>query len=140
MVDEGAYVGDRRMFVTGYFRPEKPSKTGIYVDEGQWMHTSLVNSVDPPDQPRPDAIWPNDDTLAGSTLAWVAAENRYFAVVTHAPVPAAGSGPNGEPRTADVPARGRLPHQLHRAQGPDPRRPAGSARSPASPSRWGPPR
>lgn len=104
LVDEGAYVGDRRMFVTGYFRPELPAKTGIYVDEGQWMHTALVNSVNPPDQPLPDAIWPNDDTQAGSTLAWIAAENRYFAVVTHAPVPTVGSGRNGEPVTADVPA------------------------------------
>ena len=102
--DEGAYVGDRRMFVTGYFRPEQPAKTGIYVDEGQWMHYALVNSVDPPDQPQPDAIWPNPDAPSGSTLAWIASENRYFTVVTHAPVPAAGSGSNGQPTTADVSA------------------------------------
>ena len=102
--DEGAYVGDRRMFVTGYFRKETPAKTGIYVDEAQWMHTSLVNSVDPPDQPQPDQIWPSEHVQPGSTLAWVAAENRYFAVVTHAPVPLAGSGDNGEPLTRDVPA------------------------------------
>ncbi len=94
LVDEGAYLGDRRLFATGYFRPETPPKTNIWVEDGMTFRSSLVGDDDP-------AIWPNRSLTAGSRLAWIASENRYFALIAHRPVPAAADGQTVA--TADVP-------------------------------------
>ena len=89
LTDLGAYLGDRRMFITGHFRPETPEKFGIYVDDSFLSRASFLGH---------DAIvWPNTSLKAGSRLAWLAAENRYFALITHAPVPPTATA------TADVP-------------------------------------
>jgi len=78
--DPAAYLGDRREYVTGYFDPEYDNKLRIYTEGSHINRGSLVSD------PR---IWPNPD-LGGADryqLAWIAAENRYFAVVTHPAVP-----------------------------------------------------
>jgi len=79
LLEPGNYLGDRRMFVTGHFRPEKPAKFGVYTDDSYFDRRSLLSGA--------AGLWPNDDLRAGSRLAWIAAENRYFALITHAPVP-----------------------------------------------------
>lgn len=81
LTDLGAYLGDRRMFITGHFRDETPAKFGIYVED------SFITRADLIKQKR--AIWPNEDlpVKKNPRLAWLASENRYFAVITHAPVP-----------------------------------------------------
>ena len=79
LLEPGNYLGDRRMFITGHFRPEKPPKFGVYTDDSYFHRTSVASGK--------QGIWPNDNLRAGSRLAWIASENRYFAVVTHAPVP-----------------------------------------------------
>ncbi|MEM1098387.1 MAG: YidC/Oxa1 family insertase periplasmic-domain containing protein, partial [Planctomycetota bacterium] len=95
LMDRGAYIGDQRKLVTGYFRPEQPPKTNIHVEEAFWNRGSLVKANQP-------VIWPSTYVSNGSTLAWIAAENRYFALVTHMPLPAAG---DGQPlQTPDIPA------------------------------------
>lgn len=78
LLEPGNYLGDRRMFVTGHFRPEKPAKFGVYVDDGHFDRGSLLAGK--------SSLWPNNELKAGSRLAWIAAENRYFALITHAPV------------------------------------------------------
>ncbi len=82
LTDLGAYLGDRRMFITGHFRDEKPAKFGIYVEDSFIPRADLIK------QKR--AIWPNEDLPVSKNprLAWLASENRYFAVITHAPVAA----------------------------------------------------
>lgn len=82
LTDLGAYLGDRRMFITGHFRDETPAKFGIYVEDSFIPRADLIK------QKR--AIWPNEDlpVKKNPRLAWLASENRYFAVITHAPVPA----------------------------------------------------
>lgn len=91
LTDLGAYLGDRRMFITGHFRDETPAKFGIYVEDSFIPRADLIK------QKR--AIWPNEDlpVKKNPRLAWLASENRYFAVITHAPVPA------GATATAEVP-------------------------------------
>ncbi|MBB6428224.1 YidC/Oxa1 family insertase periplasmic-domain containing protein [Algisphaera agarilytica] len=91
LTDLGAYLGDRRMFITGHFRDEKPPKFGIYVDDSFIPRNDLIK------QKR--TLWPNEDlpVRKNPRLAWLAAENRYFAVITHAPVPESATV------TADVP-------------------------------------
>jgi len=83
LLEPGNYLGDRRMFITGHFRPEKPAKFGVYVDDSYFPRAGLLSGK--------SGLWPNDDLRAGSRLAWIAAENRYFAVITHAPVPDAAT-------------------------------------------------
>lgn len=82
LTDLGAYLGDRRMFITGHFRDENPSKYSIYVDDSFIVRSKLLK------QKR--TLWPNDKlpVKKNPRLAWIAAENRYFALITHAPVPA----------------------------------------------------
>ncbi len=77
------------MFITGHFRPENPPKFGIYVDDSFIPRSSLLKGS--------AIVWPNASLRAGSRLAWLAAENRYFALITHAPVPPTAAV------TADVP-------------------------------------
>ncbi|NBC10832.1 MAG: membrane protein insertase YidC, partial [Planctomycetes bacterium] len=79
--DPAAYLGDRREYVTGYFDPEYDNKLRIYTEGSHINRGSLASD------PR---IWPNPE-LGGADryqLAWIAAENRYFAVVSHPAVPA----------------------------------------------------
>jgi len=79
--DPAAYLGDRREYVTGYFDPEYDNKLRIYTEGAHINRGSLVSD------PR---IWPNPE-LGGADryqLAWIAAENRYFTVVSHPAVPA----------------------------------------------------
>ncbi|MEM1107494.1 MAG: membrane protein insertase YidC [Planctomycetota bacterium] len=91
LTDLGAYLGDRRMFITGHFRDETPSKYAIYVDD------SFINRAELLKKKR--TLWPNNDlpVKKNPRLAWLASENRYFAVITHAPVPAEAT------QTAEVP-------------------------------------
>ncbi len=76
--DDAAYLGDQRRFVTGYFRNEVPPKTAIYV-EGAFLRRYQFVKDNPP------VVWPNPylDAAIQPRLAWLASENRYFAVVTH---------------------------------------------------------
>jgi YidC/Oxa1 family membrane protein insertase len=81
LTDLGAYLGDRRMFITGHFRDEIPPKFAVYVDNSFISRSDLVR--------KKRALWPNDELPVNKNprLAWLASENRYFAVITHAPVP-----------------------------------------------------
>ncbi|MEM1446570.1 MAG: YidC/Oxa1 family insertase periplasmic-domain containing protein [Planctomycetota bacterium] len=97
LMDRGAYIGDQRKLVTGYFRSsDNPPKTNIYVTDAFWNRSSLVKDSEP-------AIWPSEYVPGGSTLAWIAAENRYFALVTHMPLPDA-KGDGTALRTPDIPS------------------------------------
>jgi len=80
LTDLGAYLGDRRMFITGHFRDETPPKFAVYVEKSFIPRADLIK------QKR--AIWPNEDlpVKKNPRLAWLASENRYFAVITHAPI------------------------------------------------------
>jgi YidC/Oxa1 family membrane protein insertase len=91
LTDLGAYLGDRRMFITGHFRDETPPKTLIHVDNSFITRSELLK--------KERVLWPNEDLPADKNprLAWLASENRYFALITHAPIPADAEV------TADVP-------------------------------------
>ena len=91
LTDLGAYLGDRRMFITGHFRDETPAKFSIYVEDSFIPRGKLAS--------KSRALWPNEDLplKKNPRLAWIAAENRYFALITHAPVPPDAAA------TADVP-------------------------------------
>ncbi|MEE9404073.1 MAG: YidC/Oxa1 family insertase periplasmic-domain containing protein [Algisphaera sp.] len=78
LLEPGNYLGDRRMFITGHFRPETPAKYGVYTDDGYFTRANLLSGK--------SSLWPNEDLKEGSRLAWVAAENRYFSLITHAPI------------------------------------------------------
>lgn len=91
LTDLGSYLGDRRMFITGHFRDQNPPKFGINVEDSFITRAELVK--------KKRALWPNEDlpVKKNPRLAWLATENRYFAVITHAPVP------DGATATAEVP-------------------------------------
>ncbi len=87
--DRASYLGDRRHVVLGHFNPNNdPNRTRTYTDDGFLTRDKVVKGKD---------VWPNDNHDNGETLAWIALENRYFAVVTHADLP------DTVQSTADVP-------------------------------------
>lgn len=87
--DKKSYLGDVRQFVTGYFNLEyDPRRVQVHTADAFIQRGGLIDRGD---------IWPNPDLAAQVELAWIAAENRYFTVVTH---PVVTDEMN---RTADVP-------------------------------------
>jgi len=103
IVDDGpAYLGDRRMFVTGYFRPNNNTavftgSSGIFGSSGagfRGRQDVIDSSLYAASQGQSAGVWPNPSLAAGSRLVWLAAENRYFSVIAHPTVddPAAGLG------------------------------------------------
>ncbi len=80
-IPEGAYLGDRRMFVTGYFNEQyDPNHIHVFTDDGGYVtRKDLIDR-------KFDDIWPNEKIKIDSSLAWLASLNRYFTVVTHSPV------------------------------------------------------
>ncbi|MEM7626517.1 MAG: YidC/Oxa1 family insertase periplasmic-domain containing protein [Planctomycetota bacterium] len=96
LTDLGAYLGDRRMFITGHFRDENPPKYSIYVDDSFVARSTLLK------QKR--TLWPNTElpVKKNPRLAWIASENRYFALITHAPVPADTTATAGVPELDGV--------------------------------------
>ncbi|WP_428389574.1 YidC/Oxa1 family insertase periplasmic-domain containing protein [Mucisphaera sp.] len=98
--DDAAYLGDRRYYVPGYFNLDYDDrKFAIYTDNA---FISRMESI------RNPQIWPAPDLEDRAELAWVAAENRYFAVVTHRLV-----NPEGIDRPAQVPPLQALFPQLN---------------------------
>ncbi|MEM6553240.1 MAG: membrane protein insertase YidC [Planctomycetota bacterium] len=103
--DPGAYLGDRRLFVTGYFDLHNdPRKVRISAEDGFLLRQSIASDMAPPLSQRgadEQSIWPNhqldSDVVFNSELAWIGAESRYFGVFVHAPVPDTAARP------ADVP-------------------------------------
>ncbi|MEM8739537.1 MAG: YidC/Oxa1 family insertase periplasmic-domain containing protein [Planctomycetota bacterium] len=89
LTDLGSYLGDRRMFITGHFRPETPPKFSVYVEDSFVARSKLLSET--------RTLWPNPGLKKDARLAWLASENRYFALITHAPVPADAA------TTAEVP-------------------------------------
>lgn len=91
LTDLGSYLGDRRMFITGHFRDQNPPKFEVNVDDSFITRAELLK--------KKRTLWPNEDlpVKKNPRLAWLAVENRYFAVIAHAPVPAEATA------TADVP-------------------------------------
>ncbi len=101
--DRGAYLGDRRLFAFGYFNPAKdPRKVRIWTDDSFVLRNSVADDFAQPIDARPDdekSIWPSrqldEDIRSEAQLAWLASENRYFAVVVHAPIPPGVDKPVG---------------------------------------------
>ena len=96
VLPQDEYLGDRRMRAAGYFRPEAPPKTQIYVDGTFRYRTELAAE--------PAETWWRPgfaDAPEGAVLAWLATEDRYFASVIHRPLP-----PKADDHlvTADVPS------------------------------------
>lgn len=91
LTDLGSYLGDRRMFITGHFRDQTPPKYSVNVEDSFITRAELLK--------KKRTLWPNEDLPVAKNprLAWLATENRYFAVITHAPVPADAT------TTAEVP-------------------------------------
>lgn len=95
VIDDGpAYLGDQRLFATGYFNPrDVPARFKVRTLDGFTKRQGLVDTYISEQKASgnrgfiPDGIWPNDDLNAGSELVWLAAENRYFTVATHPIVP-----------------------------------------------------
>jgi len=78
--DPAAYLGDRREYVTGYFNPNYDAKQRIYTKGAHISRSQVIDDKE---------IWPNPELGDGNgryKLAWIAAENRYFAIVIHAPI------------------------------------------------------
>jgi YidC/Oxa1 family membrane protein insertase len=88
--DGAQYLGERRMLITAYFDPEHdPAQVRVFTDDQFLMRRNLVEDLGPlPGQRsgRWQRLWPHPDTPDAADLAWVASENRYFAVVTHGPL------------------------------------------------------
>ncbi|MFA9479275.1 YidC/Oxa1 family insertase periplasmic-domain containing protein [Phycisphaerales bacterium AB-hyl4] len=95
--DDATYLGDRRVFVAGYFDVRyDPRRNTIFTRNGFMPRHTLIGRGD---------IWPNPDVPQESELAWLASENRYFATITHPVVT------DDMQRTGDVPA---LEHRFPR--------------------------
>lgn len=78
--DRASYLGDRRAFVAGYFPVANGRRYDVInIDGGMAWHSDLVSDADP-------QVWPAPG-LGDNLLAWLAAENRYFTIVTHPDVP-----------------------------------------------------
>ncbi|QDU34170.1 Membrane protein insertase YidC [Poriferisphaera corsica] len=91
VIDDGAaYLGDKRQFLTAYFPKSDPLRTRIVTYDGIQDRRALLEDFKSAAQngdSSPAGIWPNIDNIEyGSVLAWFAAENRYFSVVTSADV------------------------------------------------------
>lgn len=88
-LDDAAYMGDRRMYVTGYFNTKRDrERSKVWTQDAFVLRHTLLQD---------GAIWPSPYLTNDPVLAWLASENRYFAVVTHTPVPA-----NDEAKVADL--------------------------------------
>jgi len=73
------YMGDRRQVVTGVFSPSKdPDQVRVYTDGGFHGRAAVIKKLNKGKA----AVWPDADNPT-DTLAWLATENRYFAVATH---------------------------------------------------------
>lgn len=93
VIDDGAaYLGDRRQFVTGYFPASDLRRVLVrskFEGRVSLLKDVLANERD---------IWPNTaDISPGGRLVWLAAENRYFALITHPAVAASVSQPRDLP-------------------------------------------
>ncbi|MEM0913619.1 MAG: membrane protein insertase YidC [Planctomycetota bacterium] len=101
VVDDGpAYLGDRRIFATGYLRPGNTTQvftgsSGIFGSSGAGfrIRTDVINDATyAASQGQRGGVWPNPSLAAGSELMWLASENRYFNIIAHPEVtdPSAG--------------------------------------------------
>ncbi len=96
-VDRSSYLGDRRMFITGYFDPDyEANRKIVYAQKGFVTRKEIVDQLaenrDLARRHAPltdSAFWPNPNTPQNSELVWAAAVNRYFATVIYLPVDAA---------------------------------------------------
>lgn len=99
--DEARYIPDR-LIATGYFPLSwDASRNTIRFDSGLFRLPDLLSRFAAPESERGSqqrSIWPNSDVKAPAELAWLASENRYFALVTHLPMP------TGASTTREVPA------------------------------------
>ena len=91
-LSKAAYLGDRRMFVTGYFTPTGAYSQLVTTTDGFTGRNSLIKTVVDAQEKGAavSGIWPNANITAGSRLVWLGAVNRYFAMATH-PLVAAGA-------------------------------------------------
>lgn len=82
--------GRSQQYVLGYFDLDyDPSRFAIYVEGGFIPEPDIVNKLkDPTDSGKWTSLWPNPviDEPETKKLAWLAAENRYFATISSAPV------------------------------------------------------
>ena len=91
--DRGAYLGDRRMYFTGYVNLGY-GRSIVYGGESYISRSTLLEG---------GQLWPNPDLdHAENNYAplWLASTNRYFAIATHRRLPA---GAQGRAATAQVP-------------------------------------
>lgn len=95
--DDAEYMGDRRQFALGYFNLDAdPQKTDIWTVGSLIHRSSLVQSIDAKGG-QPLRTWPYAELEVKAELVWLAAENRYFAIVVHPLIPPSVK------KTADVP-------------------------------------
>lgn len=99
--DASSYLGDRRMFASGYFAPVRdPGKVSMYSKGTLLDRTSLVKETLSGSRA---TYWPNPDLdVPEAQLTWVAAENRYFTVVTHPRIPESATKPAEIPALQDT--------------------------------------
>jgi len=91
VADQVGYMGDRRAFEAGYFDlGYDPDKMHIYTEHTQIPRLNMLKDK---------SFFPNKSLPVNARLAWYAANNRYFSLVTHRPVPL-----EQELSPADVPA------------------------------------
>ncbi|MEM6332773.1 MAG: YidC/Oxa1 family insertase periplasmic-domain containing protein [Planctomycetota bacterium] len=103
VVDDGAaYLGDMRLFATGYFRPSDPNRTMVHTGSSGMFGSSgagfrgrvevIDHAMRSAERGEVGGVWPNPSLSAGSQLVWLASENRYFTLITYPAVedPAAG--------------------------------------------------
>ncbi|MEM6757010.1 MAG: YidC/Oxa1 family insertase periplasmic-domain containing protein [Planctomycetota bacterium] len=101
VVDDGpAYLGDRRIFATGYLRPGNTTQvftgsSGIFGSSGAGfrIRTDVIDDATyNASRGQRGGVWPNPSLTIGSQLVWLASENRYFNIIAHPEVtdPAAG--------------------------------------------------
>jgi YidC/Oxa1 family membrane protein insertase len=81
VADKGAYLGDRRMFFTGFRNlASRQGRSTIFGNDYYRFRTSIIET---------EQIWPNpeidnEDADVEAQLMWLASTNRYFAIATHA--------------------------------------------------------
>lgn len=85
--------GRSRQYVLGYFNDDRdPSRFSIYTDDGFLARPDVVNALMEKDREgKWQTIWGGPNPKIDSkdkSLAWLAVENRYFALITSTDIPA----------------------------------------------------
>ena len=94
LFNDSGYLRERRQFIAGYFAPWwDTQRVGIYTKDAELLRSKAVDGKN-------RVLWRPQSLNPQAELTWLAATNRYFAIVTHPLLD------DSVKKTADVPVFG----------------------------------